>query len=108
MSHSDQVAYTVIATLPTTELAAEYVDWLRGGHVQAVMVGGALSAQVLMHDPAQERPFRKVEARYVFDSRAALDRYIGEFAPALRAEGLARWGSVPGITFERTVGVIQG
>lgn len=104
------VVYSVAAVLPSAELAREYARWLVEGHVQAVMGGGAVSARVMAWDAEQGSADRgaggvwKVEAVYEFPDRTALERYIREFAPALRAEGMAKWGPVAGIRFERRVG----
>lgn len=96
------VIYSVTAVLPSAENARLYARWLVDGHVQAVMRGGASSAKVTAWDA--EGSVWKVEAVYEFADRATLDRYVREFAPGLRAEGLARWGGVEGIRFERRVG----
>ena len=78
-----------------------YLDWLAGGHAAQVLAGGADRAEVvrLQGDSLQ------VETRYRFPDRAAFDRYERDHAPALRADGLARFGEA-GIRFERTVGTI--
>ena len=98
------VSYVVTATLPSETLALEYVAWLLGGHTRQVVAGGASRAEVVhLTDPASPP---RVQARYVFPSRAALDRYLSEFAPALGAEGIARWGDR--VSFVREVGEIVG
>ena len=99
------IAYTVYATLPDQGAAAEYVAWLLAGHTDAVIAGGAASAQVIrIVDPATPV---QVETRYLFSTRADFDRYVRETAPGLRAEGLARFGPASGVSFRRTVGVVQ-
>lgn len=99
-----QVAYTVTATLPDEPTADEFIGWLRDGHVADVVRAGALSGHVVRIDDPPA-PIR-VEARYVFSDRDALDRYISDHAPRLRADGLARFPPERGITFERRVGRI--
>lgn len=96
------VVYSVTAVLPSAEIARQYARWLVEGHVQAVIAGGARTAKVTAWDP--EGSAWKVEAVYEFADRGALDRYVREFAPGLRAEGLAKWGGVEGIRFERRIG----
>ncbi|MFA6044983.1 MAG: DUF4286 family protein [Phycisphaerales bacterium] len=99
-----RLSYVVTATLPDESLALEYQQWLLGGHIQQVVAGGATHAEVVrILEPAA--PLR-VQARYGFPSRAALDRYIKEFAPALRAEGLAKFGDR--VSFVREVGELLG
>ncbi len=94
------VSYVVTATLPDEPLTREYIGWLVDGHIQQVMTGGAIRAEVVrMTDPAS--PLR-VQTRYVFETAAALERYIKELAPALRAEGLAKFGAR--VSFVREVG----
>jgi len=101
-----RIAYTVRATFPSSEMADEYVAWLVGGHIGGVVRGGAESGEVVrVSEPAEPIV---VEARYRFPDRAAFDRYEREHAPALRAEGRARFGPERGIVFERTIGTILG
>ena len=38
----------------------------------------------------------------------SFDRYEADHAPALRTDGMARFGSIPGVLFERSVGEIVG
>ena len=100
-----EIVYTVVATIPDEQTAREYVAWLEDGHLAGVIEGGARSARIVRVDePAH--PIR-IETRYAFESRADYDRYDREVAPALRADGLARWPG-RGVTFERTVGRVIG
>lgn len=71
--------------------------------MQAVIRGGASSATIVRQ---QEPDPLRIEVRYVFPSREAFDRYVREFAPALRAEGLALFGPDSGVEFVRSLGVI--
>ncbi len=97
-----RVAYTVTATLPDTPTRDLYEAWLLGGHVRQVLAGGAERAQVVrLSDPPLA-----VQSRYEFASERAFERYLQDHAPALRADGLARFGSVSGVTFRREVGTI--
>ena len=95
------IAYTVRATLPDQETAHAYLLWLSGGHLAQVLAGGADRAEVGALDG--EPP--KIESRYRFPNREVFDRYEQDHAPALRAEGLSRFGSA-GIRFERSLGTI--
>lgn len=98
-----RVAYTVCATIPDEGTAQEYLDWLLSGHVQAVVKAGAISGSAArIVDPAS--PIR-VEARYFFANMAAYESYLLEHAPALRAQGLARFPASRGIRFERGVAI---
>ncbi|MCL4742643.1 MAG: DUF4286 family protein [Phycisphaerales bacterium] len=98
------IVYTVTATLPDRPTAERYLDWLRDGHVDAVVAAGAHSAMIVrVTDPPD--PIR-VETRYVFPTRQALDDYLANHAPALRAEGAERFGPETGVRFARTVGEV--
>lgn len=96
------LAYTVIATLPDAETASEYIAWLHGGHLRAVVAGGASEARVVRIDDPPE-PIQ-VEARYTFAGREVFDRYLRDHAPALREEGTRRFGPQRGVTLVRRVG----
>lgn len=96
------IAYTVIATFPDPGLADEYVAWFEDGHVDAVIEGGARSAMIVrVIEPSEPT---QVETRYVFRSREDFDRYVAKVAPALRADGLRRFGPERGIRMERRLG----
>lgn len=98
------IAYTVIATFPNEEIAREYVGWLRGGHVDAVVAHGAHSAMIVeIDEPKPAAAARQVETRYIFSTLEAFETYIAQHAPKLRAEGLTRFGS-RGVIFERRTG----
>ena len=101
----DRVAYTVIITFSEPELVPQYVSWLSGGHIRQVCEAGALSGLVVLLDPALDE-LPTLEVRYLFPSRAALERYLTDHAPRLRAEGLARFGPASGVTYRRTTGTV--
>lgn len=95
------MAYSVSATCPDEATRDEYVAWLRGGHVDAVIAGGADSATIVVFE-GEARP--RAEVRYVFSSRERYERYLREHAPGLRAEGLAKFPPERGVVFARTLG----
>lgn len=98
------IAYTVTAELPTPAAREAYLAWLAEGHVDQVVEAGALTGAVIrIDDPAE--PVR-VETRYLFAERDDLDRYLRDHAPALRADGLARFGPETGVTFTRSIGEV--
>lgn len=98
------IVYSVTATLPDAATAAEYERWLCGGHIQAVVTGGAVNACVSR--VADPRTTIEIEARYLFPNRAAFDKYVAEVAPALRADGVARFGDR--VRFSRRVAEVVG
>jgi hypothetical protein len=106
-----KVWYAVIATLPSPEIADEYVHWLEDGHVDAVLNAGAHSAMIIRFDrlPGDTLPdaARQVMTQYVFATRELFDRYVEHHAPALRADGLKLFGPERGIKMERRLGEIQ-
>ncbi|MEZ4473254.1 MAG: DUF4286 domain-containing protein [bacterium] len=91
--------YAVTATLPEA-LVPSYVRWLLDGHIQAVIAGGAAEAWVTQISPTQ------VESRYLFPSPDILARYERDVAPALRADGIARFAEPHGVTFTRVTGAL--
>jgi hypothetical protein len=97
-----EIAYTVFVTLPDGALAEEWLRWLREGHVEAVLAGGATAAEVV----ALDQPAHCYEVRYRFASREAYDRYERESAPRLRAEGLRLFPVEKGVAYRRSVGVV--
>ncbi|MCU0688692.1 MAG: DUF4286 family protein [Phycisphaerales bacterium] len=102
-------AYTVRATFPTAQLRSEYLEWLTSDHVHKVLDAGALRAEVIALDPDPAVTLAKggqVEVRYIFRDRAALDQYIQDHAPRLRAEGTARFPADRGLEFQRSVGMV--
>lgn len=99
------LAYTVIGDFDDPRVAGEWVDWLKGGHLQAVLDGGALSAELVRLEPTAAAPLR-FEARYVFADLAAFQRYERDFAPSLRADGLARFPPSRGVRLQRTLGEV--
>jgi Domain of unknown function (DUF4286) len=98
--------YTVSVTL-SREMVADYTSWLIGresdGHVADVVRAGALDAEVLQIDTDPDQPAR-VEVRYRFANREALETYLSKHAPRLRAEGLARFPE--GLSFQRSTGPV--
>lgn len=108
-NQTEPLFYAVTATLPDAACAAEYLDWLTRGHIQQVIAGGATSARIVTLDPepapaGDHKP--RLETQYQFPSRQTFDRYVRDFAPALRAEGLERFPPSRGVTFQRRLGRI--
>jgi Domain of unknown function (DUF4286) len=100
----NEVWYMVTATLPDEDTRDAYVEWLRAGHLEQVIRGGASGARLVRIDePA--RPL-EVASVYTFPDRAAFDTYVRDHAPRLRAEGLSKFGPGSGVTFRRQVGTI--
>lgn len=102
MTNGHATRYTVIAEFDDPAVAAEWVGWLRDGHLADVIAAGALDAEVVAMEGAATPV--AYEVRYRFADRASLERYFTEHAPRLRAEGLARFPPERGIRYRRSVG----
>lgn len=98
------VRYTVACRFISgnQELANSWVAWLRDGHLQDVMDGGACSAEVVQIDDNVPH----YEIHYRFATRESLNRYLKEFAPRLREEGLERFPLALGLEYRRSTGVV--
>lgn len=92
--------YMVTATFSDASLKDEYLTWLTDGHVQAVIAGGAREGSVEVLDGGEDTPLR-IRSRYVFADEAAFAHYETEVAPALRADGVGRFGGERGVTYSR-------
>ena len=95
--------YTVSAEFANPAMAAEWLQWLKGGHVQDVLQCGALSAEVVRLDDA----VTAYEVRYVFPDREAYLQYRDNHAPRLQAEGLERFPDSSGVQYERSTGIVE-
>lgn len=105
-----KVLYAVVATLPDEAIARDYIAWLGDGHVDQVVKGGAHSAMIVRlergADDGLPSGAARVMTQYIFATRALFDHYVQHHAPALRADGLARFGPERGVKMERMVGEI--
>ena len=93
-------AYSVRAAFDDAVVAAEYSAWLTDGHLADVIEGGAQEAMVVKLGPLE------FEARYLFADAAAFAKYEQERAPALRAEGLAKFPPSRGVRMTRAQGEV--
>ena len=86
------------------EREREWLDWMVGRHVPAVLATGAFTGATVTADPAEDSPTRSgYRILYRARSRAALDRYVSEHAPALRREHNERFGGA----FDATRDVLE-
>lgn len=94
-------SYIVTATLPDPQTADEYLRWLANAHAREVIAAGATGAHVIrVDDPST--PIQ-ILAWYAFASRESLERYLADHAPALRRQGMERFGG-RGVVFSRQIG----
>lgn len=95
--------YCVQATFTDERVANEWLAWLRDGHIADVMRGGALDAEIIKIDGEA----LTYEVHYHFASREAFAAYERDFAPALRAEGLAKFPTSRGVSYRRATGEVS-
>lgn len=77
-------------------IAPDYRAWLERHVAEILALPGFTQAEVLAEDSDGARAIWQV--RYHLESRAALERYLRDDAPRLRAEGIARFGSAVSAT----------
>jgi hypothetical protein len=102
------VYYTVNATIniDTETNLQRYVDWLKNGHVQAVVACGAVSGDVVVLEREGENGPVQVESVYVFPSREMLQGYFDGPALELRKEGKELWMDTGIVMFRRSIGTV--
>jgi dipeptidase E len=98
-----KLAYTVAVTFTDPALAQQWLAWLRGGHIAAVLAGGAEHAEVIELEGGEALTF---EVRYRFPSREAFAVYERDRAPRLRAEGTSLFPPEKGVTYRRSTGLV--
>jgi hypothetical protein len=97
------ITYTVIATFTDPRVADEWIEWLRSGHIEQLLEHGATDAEIVRIDSSQSR----VEVRYHFPSRKVFSDYEMNHAPKLRAEGVTKFPPGRGVSYERTIGIVE-
>ena len=95
-----KIVYTVSATFTRDDVEAEWLRWLRGGHIADVLAGGATDAEIVRLDGDGN----SYQIRYHFPSRDAFTAYERDHAPRLRAEGLRLFPPDKGVAYHRSVG----
>jgi hypothetical protein len=96
------VVYTVGVTFSGEDCSADWLRWLREGHVAEVLANGAQDAEIVKLDA----PSPTYEVRFHFPSREVFARYEKEHAPGLRAEGLRLFPPEKGLVYRRSVGEV--
>ena len=75
------------------EIAVEYREWLDAHVREIVALPGFLGAEVFeRREPAAGEGELALCTQYRLRDAAALDEYLREHAPRLRADGIARFG----------------
>ena len=93
--------YTVTASLSSQEALDPYLDWLKNGHIQALLPW-ALDARVVVLDVDSNLP--RVQSIYRFTTRQDFEEYQSQGAAQLQAEGKELAKRLGGISFTRTCG----
>jgi hypothetical protein len=97
------LVYSVRSEFSDPDTRQRYLDWLNGGHAQALITkGGALRAEVALLDDGA------VETRYLFASREAFAAYESGPAIALRADSVAKFPPSPSIRTTRSTATLTG
>ncbi|GIH04365.1 hypothetical protein Rhe02_24320 [Rhizocola hellebori] len=97
------MVYSVRSEFSDPQTRQRYLDWLTGGHAQALITqGGALRAEVALLDDGC------VETRYLFASREAFAAYEAGPAVALRADSVAKFPPSADIRTTRSTGDLAG
>ncbi len=103
------IAYTVVCRMTDENKVEEWLNWLKNGHIDDVIAGGATDAQIIRLDPNEHPNGQKehiYEVRYHFKSQDIFDSYLANHAPRLREDGLKRFPPENGFEYNRTMGTI--
>lgn len=93
--HGLPVAYEVSVTLGDPADARRFAAWMQDHHIPEVLASGCfLEAELSERAPGAFR------TRYLAPSRAALDRYVADFAPALRIDFEREFGGRASVSRE--------
>ena len=79
----ETVVYEVMVTLAAGTDVEVFADWMRDHHIPALLATRCFNAAEFERDTTVHLRFR---TRYFATDRAALDRYLNEHAPRLRAD----------------------
>ena len=96
--------YQVTATLRDQDAVGLYLNWLFGGHVEAVCKWAERAEVIHLEEPPFSQRTNQVISVYWFKSREDFERYESHGAPALRSEGIELAQKLGGINFERSYG----
>ena len=99
--------YTVGCSFSNAAVAAgideQWVSWLKNGHIQDVIDGGADGGEVVAMDCDDGRQY---EVRYFFPDRATFENYEKHHAPRLREDRLEKFPLDQGLSYHRTMGQV--
>ena len=96
------ISYTVRCEITDSEVAENWLRWLRDQHISDVVSAGAKCGDVFEMD--HDSKARLFEIRYQFENRASFEKYVSEHAPRLREEGLEKFPLELGLSYSRSSG----
>lgn len=98
------VSYTVRCRFSGSDpvVAKRWMEWLRDSHIAEVIAHGANAAEIVRMNEEPET----FEIRYRFPDREVFEKYLREYAPGLRADGLRRFPPELGLEYSRSDGDI--
>ena len=102
MNDKTTISYTVCCQISSDQNAKNWIKWLVEGHIQGVINGGAVKAELV--ELATEENYRSFEVRYEFASEKDFVTYQKDHAPALQEEGLKLFPPENGFKYSRTNG----
>ena len=89
------------------KIEEQWIQWMKETHIPAVMATGCFTRyQLVRLLDIDEIEGPTYAAQYYAETRDKLDEYIHQFAPALRKDGLDRWGD-QFIAFRTLMEVVQ-
>jgi hypothetical protein len=77
----------------SNEIEVDWISWMKHEHIKQVLETGMFDSASFFElvEPADEEG-KTFVVQYVTDSESRYQRYIAEFAPALREEGFRKFG----------------
>ncbi len=97
-AREDKLVYEVAVTLGPGVDAGVFADWMRDHHIPGLLATRCFNAAEFTRDDASHTRFR---TRYFAIDRPALERYLAEHAPRLRADFQRHFGE--GSTVRREI-----
>lgn len=90
-----EVIYEVSLRVPHAIAADDYLLWLRAHSVRMLALPGFLAATLyaIDADSVADESCARWCVHYRLRDRAALQNYLQQHAPQMRAEGIARFGT---------------
>lgn len=85
------IIYNVTVSVDT-EIAFDWLDWMRSKHIPDVMATGMFLEYRILKVVTGENSGMTYAVQYTLESHAKLEEYQTRFAPELQKDHLARYG----------------